>query len=918
MNFPLQQFSLITVLLCWSAQEAKADRYSDCLGKTNTKIIVDGCTKIIDRGSRETTKNRIEARIRRGVVHLNKRRLKQSIADFDAVIRLDAKHGRAYYLRGRAYVNSGDFDRGLKDFESAIRYRVGRSAVHSIHTIRGRIHSEKGRYRQAIEEFGAALRLGVRKDIYNSRGFAYFKDGQHERAIADFDRILITDPKYRAAIINRKRAAKALRAAGKSVPPPPKPQQTLGSINDPGILKTRISQCASREFIFSRKIIGLNSTKGLDACTDVIKSKIASDTDKAEAFANRGQANRSLNRNQAAVKDLDEAIRLRPGFSKAYRLRGVARQYLEIKKTKRIWSKKERKFIPVVVGDDTLENIRAAAMKDFDTAIRLNDKDPAAFYQRAGLFRSMKQFDRALRDFGGAVRLDDKYKAAYLRRGQLLNEMKRYEQAIRDFDKVIGLSSHRQPDVSEFVSKFYVDEAKKHKEKAKFALLPESVKERIREENRAKSQRTEGKRKDLRSKPDRNQGRLDPRIRHKKYQKRKKVARPKPSDDGPVTEPVIKRPKARNGTKKKSGGVRTGCDSRTPHIAIKACTDKINAGHKTASIFHVRGKAYLRNDEPRKAIADFDLALKKRQSDKSFVHVTQSYRARAYMLLNDAKNAFAAFDAAILARPEIALTYLGRGELYFKTNQYELAIKDYGQALALKPRKATASASHYHRARAFSRTKQFDKALEDYAEAIRLTPQSAVLYHGRGEVYLMALRMPEKALPDFDMALKLSPRHVDALHYRGLTHMRIGNNELAEKDFNAALTIKPDYRSTLRERANLYRLLNKYDASVKDFSHLIRLAPTSWDVYFQRGVVYFQQRQYARAITDFDYVLKKQPKHLNTLINRAVALFRTGQFDRSLNDVNAALAIAPHDKTLQKYKQEVQQILSRRANGKTR
>jgi len=76
---------------------------------------------------------------------------------------------------------------------------------------RGRAWAEKGQYDRAIQDFDEAIRLDPNyPDAFNNRGVAWSGKGQVDRAIADFDQAIRLDPNYAIAIYNRGLAAQNL------------------------------------------------------------------------------------------------------------------------------------------------------------------------------------------------------------------------------------------------------------------------------------------------------------------------------------------------------------------------------------------------------------------------------------------------------------------------------------------------------------------------------------------------------------------------------------------------------------------------------------------------------------------------------------------------------------------------------------
>jgi lipoprotein NlpI len=69
---------------------------------------------------------------------------------------------------------------------------------------RGRAYSDRGDYDRAIADFNDALRIEPNyPDAFNGRGIAYVGKADYPRAVGDFDRAIGLDPNYAIAIYNR-------------------------------------------------------------------------------------------------------------------------------------------------------------------------------------------------------------------------------------------------------------------------------------------------------------------------------------------------------------------------------------------------------------------------------------------------------------------------------------------------------------------------------------------------------------------------------------------------------------------------------------------------------------------------------------------------------------------------------------------
>ena len=96
--------------------------------------------------------------------------------------------------RGAAYMNKGDYDRAISDYDQSIRLKPDYAFAFNN---RGNAYSDKGNYDRAIRDYDQAIRL--RPDYalaFNNRGIAYVNKGGYNRAIADFDQAIRLKPDY--------------------------------------------------------------------------------------------------------------------------------------------------------------------------------------------------------------------------------------------------------------------------------------------------------------------------------------------------------------------------------------------------------------------------------------------------------------------------------------------------------------------------------------------------------------------------------------------------------------------------------------------------------------------------------------------------------------------------------------------------
>lgn len=115
-----------------------------------------------------------------------------AINDYDEAIKLDPRNSRAWGGRGSAWANKKDYDRAVEDFSESIRLSPQDS-----HTVsqRGLAWHKKQQYDRAIADYNEALRLEPARPRYIYYRALVRQDQQdYEQAIDDFDEVIKLSP----------------------------------------------------------------------------------------------------------------------------------------------------------------------------------------------------------------------------------------------------------------------------------------------------------------------------------------------------------------------------------------------------------------------------------------------------------------------------------------------------------------------------------------------------------------------------------------------------------------------------------------------------------------------------------------------------------------------------------------------------
>lgn len=93
-----------------------------------------------------------------------------------------------------------------------------RKDLASAYNSRGNAYDREGDYDRAIADFTKAIELDAKDAAaYNNRGISYRHEGEDDRAIADYTKAIELDPQYANAYVNRGNAFEAKRDHSRAI-----------------------------------------------------------------------------------------------------------------------------------------------------------------------------------------------------------------------------------------------------------------------------------------------------------------------------------------------------------------------------------------------------------------------------------------------------------------------------------------------------------------------------------------------------------------------------------------------------------------------------------------------------------------------------------------------------------------------------
>jgi tetratricopeptide (TPR) repeat protein len=138
-----------------------------------------------------------------------------AVKDFNESIRIDPKVAPSFRGRGNAWFDKKEYDNAIRDFDEAIRLDPMNSYGFCI---RGVAWAFKKEYDKAIKDYEKAISLD-QKDPYafRDRGLAYAGKGEYDQAIKDLDEAIRLDPKDSGPFYDRGRIRCEMRNYSKAL-----------------------------------------------------------------------------------------------------------------------------------------------------------------------------------------------------------------------------------------------------------------------------------------------------------------------------------------------------------------------------------------------------------------------------------------------------------------------------------------------------------------------------------------------------------------------------------------------------------------------------------------------------------------------------------------------------------------------------
>lgn len=266
-------------------------------------------------------------------------------------------------------------------------------------------------------------------------------------------------------------------------------------------------------------------------------------------------------------------------------------------------------------------------------------------------------------------------------------------------------------------------------------------------------------------------------------------------------------------------------------------------------------------------------------------------RGRVYSMKGQFDLAIADFTQAIALAPPAPGAVNYRGAVYLDEGNYDLAIADFQTALAAKPNWAL---PHATLGLAYFMKNDSERGLAEANEAVRLDPQLVWAKTVRIRINSARKQFAE-VISDATAVIAASPTNGEAFYYRGEAKVELGDYRAAATDLAEAtrLGYKNFYLDLNKGYVN--EQLGNVDQALLDYTAALKINPKLAYALQKRGQIYFDKRLYADSISNLTTLLEIEPKNYDALILRARAKMSAGMNAEALSDIDAALAQRPNE-----------------------
>lgn len=189
---------------------------------------------------------------------------------------------------------------------------------------------------------------------------------------------------------------------------------------------------------------------------------------------------------------------------------------------------------------------------------------------------------------------------------------------------------------------------------------------------------------------------------------------------------------------------------------------------------------------------------------------------------------------------------------------------------------------------------RYQDALKEYREALRLKPDLAAT-HGNIGAVLQKLGNEKAAFISYKRALNLAPPNYLQLVSMGDICCKLGRRDEAVHYYSQAIDLQPIQSLAYANMANMYAHEQEWASAEPFLRHALALEPSRAEFHNCLGILLHAIGRNLEAISAYEQAIRLKPEAGYYYSNRSNAFQALGDFDSAVSDLTVAITYHPED-----------------------
>lgn len=283
--------------------------------------------------------------------------------------------------------------------------------------------------------------------------------------------------------------------------------------------------------------------------------------------------------------------------------------------------------------------------------------------------------------------------------------------------------------------------------------------------------------------------------------------------------------------------------------SIALCQKILSLEPDNMQALAIRGCAYVAARQFQEGLNDLSRVL---DTQKTGTHLVYGQRAMALLQLDDYDKAIADSNMALKLQPKNQQYFIVRALAYHRSNNFEKALKDFDDGIALDPEGPNLHLFLSLRSDTYMSLKRYGDAFKDLSKVIKLAPKDPQSWMNRAAFYIRTKDW-EKAASDLDNVIDFAPMGKlsnQALILRAEARLKSGQYKASVDDYDSLLVGYPKESVFLAGRAEAQLALGNFTAALKDMDKLLKYNPYESKYFELRARVHDAMKNSAAAEAD--------------------------------------------------------------------